>query len=324
MTNGRNRREFIRTSGLTAAGLIATAAPQPGTTAEPLQGGAAPKTRAARFRELLRGQPVEGVGVYSVPTARMAEMLGFPVLWLGSTAYSELHGLPDWELVSDGELIDYVWRIVDSVAIPALVDLDISGFTPVHTYRYTKSYERAGVGAIHLSEIEPWPGGRRHSIKEMSDRIRAAVDARSEMVITARTDVTEGTNSAIERAGAYKEAGAEALWILPGFTEEQSRQISTSAKIPIIASIGTTNPQGRYLAGMSMEQIRAGNIQMTLLTTFVRDIARKVEYNALKELKNTRSGNGSLVPDVPSDVRRRLTEADQYDKLAKQYPPNQR
>ena len=317
----KNRREFMRASGLTAAGFMAAAQPLSSSVAEPVQGGAAPKTRAAKFRDLLRGQPVEGVGVYSVPTARMAEILGFPVLWLGSTAYSELHGVPDWELVSDGELVDYIWPIVDSVAIPALVDLDISGFTPVHTYRYTKSYERAGVGAIHLSEVEPWPGGRRHSIKEMSDRIRAAVDARSDMVVTARTDVTEGTNNAIERATAYKEAGAEALWILPGFTVEQSRQISTAAKIPIIASIGSTNPQGRYVAGMTADQIRQGSIQMTLLTTFVRDIARKVEYNALKELKDTRSGNGSLVPDVPNDVRRRLTNADQYDKIAKQYPP---
>jgi hypothetical protein len=75
---------------------------------------------------------------------------------------------------------------------------------------------------------------------------------------------------------------------------------------------------------MSPEQIRQGNIQMTLLTTFVRDIARKVEYNALKELKNTRSGTANLVPDVPNDVRRRVTEADQFDRLAKQFPPNQR
>src|SRR5262245_42600035 len=119
---------------------MTAAHPAPRIAAEPLQGGAASKTRAERFRELLRGQPVEGVGVYSVPTARMAEMLGFPVLWLGSTAYSELHGVPDWELVSDGELIDYIWRITDSVAVPALVDLDISGFTPVHTYRYIKAY----------------------------------------------------------------------------------------------------------------------------------------------------------------------------------------
>ncbi len=323
MKNNGSRREFIKTSGLTAAGFMAAAQPVPGIAAEPLQGGA-PRTRGAKFRELFRGQPVEGVGVYSVPTARMAETLGFPVLWVGSTAYSELHGVPDWELVSDAELFDYIWRIVDSVATPALVDLDISGFTPMHTYRYTKAYERAGVGAIHLTEIEPWPGGRRLSIKEMSDRIHAAVDARSEMVVTARTDVTEGTERAIERATAYKQAGAEGLWILPGFTEEQSRQISTKANIPIIASIGTTNPQGRYVAELSPEQIRQGNIQMTFLTTFVRDIARKVEYNALKDLKNMRSSNANLVPDVPPDVRRRITETDLYDRIAKQYPPNQR
>jgi 2-methylisocitrate lyase-like PEP mutase family enzyme len=318
MTNYRNRREFIKRGGLAAAAWMAAAQPSSGATAGPVQ-GAAPKTSGARFRELLRGQPVEGVGVYSVPTARMAEILGFPVLWLGSTAYSELHGVPDWNLVSDAELVDYLWRITDSVAIPLLVDLDISGFTPVHTYRFTKAYERAGVGAIHLTEIEPWPGGKRQSIKEVSDRIRAAVDARSEMVVTARTDVMEGVAKAIERGVAYKEAGAEALWILPGFTEEQSRQISAAAKIPIIASIGTTDNQGRYNAGMSAEQIRQGNIQMTLLTTFVRDIARRVEYNALRELKNTRSGNANLVPDIPMDIRRKLIDIDQYDKLARQY-----
>src|SRR6478672_10252889 len=98
MTYKKTRREFIRKSGLTAAGLVAAARPLPGIAAEPAQGGAAAKTRGAKFRELLRGQSVEGVGVYSVPTARMAEIIGFPVLWLGSTAYSELHGVPDWEL----------------------------------------------------------------------------------------------------------------------------------------------------------------------------------------------------------------------------------
>src|SRR4051812_46722692 len=148
MTNKRNRREFIKTGGLTAAAFMAGA--QPSSAAEPFQAKAVPKTNGAKFRELLRGEPGERVGGDSVSTARMAEILGFPVLWLGSTAYSELHGVPDWNLVSDSELVDYLWRITDSVGIPLLVDLDISGFTPVHTYRFTKGYERAGVGAIHL------------------------------------------------------------------------------------------------------------------------------------------------------------------------------
>ena len=143
-------------------------------------------------------------------------------------------GRPDVGLVTADELVSTVNVIRDRVSIPLIVDADTGFGGPHNLQRTLRAAERAGASAFQI-EDQTFPKRCGHmankqvvSLQEACGRVRAAVDARQEMLIVARTDALsiEGVTSALERAEAYLDAGADALFIEGPRTMEELQQIA--------------------------------------------------------------------------------------------------
>src|SRR5436853_1512855 len=250
MAGKTNRREFARAAGLAATGLMATARPLAGAVPEP-QARPAPRTMGARFRALLNGpEPLICPGAYDVLTARLIEVHGFKAAFVGSSAVNqELLALPDQAIVTVSEIIAYNSIIASNVDIPILADVDDFGATPLNVYRFARQADRAGVGCAAFDDRMPVNRATAYAVPgvfplaRMIENIHAAADARTDMVLIARCLAPTPNNSyneMLDRAAAYAEAGADAVWIgLP--TAQDYVKASEMIKKPLMAVVGGAN-----------------------------------------------------------------------------------
>lgn len=184
-------------------------------------------------------------GVCDALTAAIAADSGFEALYVSgaAVAYTRL-GRPDIGLVAMTEVADHVARIADRVATPLIVDADTGYGNALNVQRTVRAFERAGAAMIQL-EDQTFPKRCGHldgkgvvPAAEMVGKIRAAVDARhsAATLILARTDAAaiEGLEAAVERARAYAEAGADALFVEAPRTRADLARVS--------AALGATRP----------------------------------------------------------------------------------
>jgi 2-methylisocitrate lyase-like PEP mutase family enzyme len=232
-------------SGLMAAApALAAAAPEP-------QARPAPRSMGARFRALMNGpDPLICANAYDVLTARLIEVHGFKGVFVGSSATNqELLALPDQAVVTVSELIEYDSVIAANVDIPVVADLDDFGATPLNVYRFAKQAERGGIACAAFDDRMPLNRATAYSVPgvvskaRMIDNIRAAADARNDMVLIVRCLSPTPNNSSTEmldRAAAYAEAGADCLWL--GLrTAQDFVKAADMIKKPIFAVIGGPN-----------------------------------------------------------------------------------
>ena len=208
------------------------------------QGSSGEEFRAAVEEE----KPLQVVGVINAYTARMAEATGFRALYLsgGGVAANSL-GMPDLGISTMEDMLTDVRRITEVTSLPLLVDIDTGWGGAFNIARTIRSMTKAGAAAVHMEDqvgakrCGHRPGKELVPAAEMVDRIKAAVDARTDegFVIMARTDALagEGLAAAIERAQAYVAAGAdmifaEAITELPMYVE-----FRTAVAVPILANI---------------------------------------------------------------------------------------
>ncbi len=202
-----------------------------------------------KFRDAVaQERPLQVVGAINAYTARMAEASGFKALYLsgGGVAANSL-GMPDLGISTMEDVLTDVRRITEVTTLPLLVDIDTGWGSAFNIARTIRSRIKAGACAVHMEDqvgakrCGHRPGKEVVSCAEMVDRVKAAVDARTDpgFVIMARTDAlaVEGINAAIDRACAYVEAGAdmifpEAMTELPMY-----RQFKAAVKVPILANI---------------------------------------------------------------------------------------
>src|ERR1700742_3692624 len=178
-----------------------------------------------RFREALQKEhPLQIVGTINANHALLATQSGFNAIYLsgGGVAAGSL-GIPDLGITTLEDVLTDIYRITNVTNAPLLVDVD-TGFGPsaFNIARTVKSLIKAGAAALHIEDqvgakrCGHRPGKEIVSKEEMVDRIKAAADARTDphFVIGARTDAlaNEGIDKAIERAIAYKEAGADFIF----------------------------------------------------------------------------------------------------------------
>ena len=203
----------------------------------------------ARLRAAVQQeQPLQTVGTINAYTARMAERIGFKAIYLsgGGVAANSL-GVPDLGISGLEDVLIDVRRITDASSLPLLVDADTGFGGAFNIARTVRSLIKAGAAGMHIEDqvlakrCGHRPGKAIVSQQEMVDRVKAAVDARgdSSFVIMARTDAlaVEGLQSAIDRAGACVEAGAdmifpEAITELPMY-----RQFADAVQVPILANL---------------------------------------------------------------------------------------
>ena len=203
----------------------------------------------ARFRAAVAEEhPLQVVGAITAYAARMAERVGFRALYLsgGGVAANSL-GMPDLGISTMDDVLIDVRRITDISDLPLLVDVDTGWGGAFNIARTVRSMIKAGAGAIHIEDqvaekrCGHRPGKAIVSKDEMADRIKAAIDARTDesFVIMARTDAiaVEGLDAAIERALACIEAGADMIFPEAIYTLDQYRAFKSAVKVPILANI---------------------------------------------------------------------------------------
>ena len=178
----------------------------------------------ARFRAaLVEENPLQVVGAVNAFTAMLAQASGFRALYLSGAGVANASlGVPDLSITTLNDVLIDIDRITSATELPLMVDID-TGFGAIFNIaRTVKSLIKQGAGALHMEDqvaikrCGHRPGKAVVPIGEMVDRIKAAVDARtdSDFFIIARTDAlaVEGIGSAIERAVAYKDAGADGIF----------------------------------------------------------------------------------------------------------------
>ena len=203
----------------------------------------------AKFRKALaENHPLQVVGAINAYCAMLAEDSGHKALYLsGAGVANASYGLPDLGITSLNDVIHDVERICDASELPLLVDIDTGWGGAFNIARSIKAMERAGAAAVHIEDqVSQKRCGHRPnkaivSQVEMVDRIKAAVDAKSDshFVVMARTDAlaVEGMESAVERAVACVEAGADAIFPEAILELDQYRQFAEAVKVPVLANI---------------------------------------------------------------------------------------
>ena len=226
----------------------------------------------ARFRRALEEEtPLQVAGAINAYVARLAEATGFRALYLsgGGVAANSL-GMPDLGISTMEDVLTDALRITDSSTLPLLVDIDTGWGGAFNIARTIRSMIKAGVAAVHIEDqvgakrCGHRPGKELVAASEMVDRIKAAVDARTDaaFVVMARTDAlaNEGMAAAIERAQAYVAAGAdmifpEAVTELSGYTEFRK-----AVGVPILANITEFGKTPLF----TREELKAAGVEIVL------------------------------------------------------------
>ena len=203
----------------------------------------------ARFRQALaNNHPLQIVGTINAYSAIMAKQIGHQAIYLsGGGVANASYGLPDLGMTSLNDVLVDVQRITAACDLPLLVDIDTGWGGAFNIAKTVKDMEKSGAAAVHMEDqvAQKRCGHRPNkeivSSEEMVDRIRAAVDARTDpdFFIMARTDAfaQEGLNAAIQRAKAYVAAGADGIFAEAIKTEEHYRAFAAALDVPILANI---------------------------------------------------------------------------------------
>jgi len=277
----------------------------------------------AKFRAAMKAEkPLQCVGAINAYAARLAERVGYRSIYLsgGGVAAGSL-GLPDLGISNLDDVLTEARRITDVCPLPLLVDTDTGfGASAFNIARTVKALIKAGAAAMH---IEDQVGAKRcgHrpnkelvSAEEMCDRIKAAVDARTDpaFVIMARTDslANEGLEAAIARAVKYAAAGAdmifpEAITDLPMY-----RKFADAVKVPVLANITEFGKSPMF----TVDELRSANVAIVLypLTAF-----RMMNAAAMKAYQTVRKAHTqkSLLPEM--QTREELYEVINYHSYEK-------
>ncbi|OPX55976.1 methylisocitrate lyase [Oceanospirillum multiglobuliferum] len=199
-------------------------------------------TAGGRFRKALQeNQPLQIVGTVNAYSAMMAQRVGHQAIYLsGGGVANASYGLPDLGMTSMNDVLEDVRRITSAVETPLLVDIDTGWGGAFNINRAVKEMIKAGAAAVHLEDqvAQKRCGHRPNkeivSLQEMVDRVKAAVDAKTDddFFIIARTDAfqMEGLNAAVERAQACLEAGADGIFAEAVHTLDDYKAFSTGIK----------------------------------------------------------------------------------------------
>lgn len=231
-----------------------------------------PLSPGARFRAaVLEEKPLQVAGAINAYTARLAEREGFKALYVsgGGVAAGSL-GVPDLGISTMDDVLTDVRRVTDITGLPVLVDIDTGWGGAFNISRTIRSMIKFGAAAVHIEDQVQTkrcghrPGKAIVSKEEMVDRIKAAVDAKTDpdFVIMARTDAfaVEGLQAAIDRASACVEAGAD--MIFPEAITELAmyKEFAGAVKVPVLANITEFGSTPLF----TVEELRRADVSIVL------------------------------------------------------------
>lgn len=201
------------------------------------------------FKDAIKdNKPLQVLGTINAYTAMLAQSAGCKAIYLsGAGVANASYGLPDLGMTSLTEVLEDARRITEATSLPLLVDVDTGWGHAFNIARTVKLMEKTGVAAIHIEDqvLAKRCGHRPNkaivSLKEMGDRIKAAVDARHDpdFVIMARTDAyaVEGMNAAIDRAALCVELGADMIFPEAMATLDEYHTFTKKINVPVLANI---------------------------------------------------------------------------------------
>jgi methylisocitrate lyase len=265
-------------------------------------------SQGKKFRQALKDNaPLQIVGTINAYAAIMAKRIGHQAIYLsGGGVANASYGLPDLGMTSLNDVIEDVQRISSACDLPLLVDIDTGWGGAFNIAKTIKDMEKAGAAAVHMEDqvAQKRCGHRPNkaivSTEEMVDRIKAAVDARTDpdFFIMARTDAfaQEGLEAAIERAKAYVAAGADGIFAEAVKTEAHYRAFSEALDVPILANItefGQTElwnkkQLGEWGAQMVLYPLSAFRAMNKAAETVYQSILEKGDQKAVVDMMQTR------------------------------------
>src|SRR3989440_8248589 len=260
----------------------------------------------AKFREAVRAErPLQVIGTICASHALMAKRVGYRAIYLsgGGVAAGSL-GMPDLGISTLDDVLTDIRRITDVCDLPLLVDVDTGfGASAFNVARTTGSLIKFGAGAMHIEDqVGPKrcghrPGKELVSKEEMCDRIKSALDARTDpgFVIMARTDAlaSEGLDRAVDRARAYVEAGAD--MIFPEAITELAmyKKFAAAVKGPILANI--TGVGSTPL--LTVDELRSADVAMVLYPLSAFRAMNKAALRTYETLRKSGTQK-TLLPDM--------------------------
>ncbi len=248
-----------------------------------------------KFKEAIQSEtPLQVVGAINANHALLAEQSGFKAIYLsgGGVAAGSL-GIPDLGITTLEDVLIDVQRITNVCSLPLLVDID-TGFGPsaFNIARTIKSLEKAGAAGIHMEDqvgakrCGHRPGKELVSTEEMVDRIKAAVNARTDpdFQIGARTDAqaSEGLDKALERAVAYQIAGADFIFAEAVTKLEDYLRFAEATGLPILANITEFGKTDLY----TVQQLKDVRVSIVLYPLSAFRAANKAALNVYQHIRN--------------------------------------
>jgi methylisocitrate lyase len=253
----------------------------------------APGSAGARFRNALRSEkPLQVPGAVNAYVAMLAERAGFRALYLsGAGVANSSYGLPDLGMTTLDNVLEDVRRIAGATSLPLLADAD-TGFGPAHMIaRTVREFIKAGAAGIHIEDqvaakrCGHRPGKAIVPLPEMVDRIKAAVDAKTDpdFVVMARTDAlaVEGLEAALERAEACREAGADMLFPEALTDLGQYRAFRERVDIPILANMTEFGKTPLF----AKEELGRAGVDIVLYPLTVNRVMNRAAERALAALR---------------------------------------
>lgn len=265
-------------------------------------------------------------GVYDALTAKIAEDVGFETAFqTGYGTSASLLGMPDFGFLNAGETLENAKRIINSVNIPILVDIDTGYGNPLNVWKIVKDLERIGAKGIFL-EDQVWPKRCGHMAgktvipkEEYILKLQAAIDARedNEFIIVARTDSLAqfGIEEAIERGKEYKRIGADVIFIEAPKTIDQMELIAKEIKAPLLANMIeegiTPNLTANQLKKMGFKMV-----VFPLSALYSATFAIKETLQTLKKTGTTKELKNKMITFQEFND---LVNLSAYNKLEKKY-----
>lgn len=259
------------------------------------------------LRQLLAGsEPVLAPGVVDCIGARIVAKEGFKAIYMtGAGTTASRLGWPDVGLLTMTEMADNAQRIAEASGLPLVADADTGYGGPLNVQRTVRSYERAGVAALHM-EDQQWPKRCGHldgksliAVEDMVSHIKAACDARhdQDFVVIARTDAiaVEGFEAALERAQRYEAAGADVIFVEAPRDAAQLSEIPKRLKKPALFNMAASGKT----PFLSVEEIKALGFKLILYPNFMMLAAIPAMHKVLQEIK-TKGSVKELVGEVAS------------------------
>ncbi|MCA8090993.1 methylisocitrate lyase [Burkholderia anthina] len=273
------------------------------------------QSAGAKFRAAVAAeQPLQVVGAITAYAAKMAQAVGFKAVYLsgGGVAANSL-GIPDLGISTMEDVLIDANRITNATDLPLLVDIDTGWGGAFNIARTVRAFIKAGVAAVHLEDqvgqkrCGHRPGKEVVPVEEMVDRVKAAVDARTDdqFVIMARTDAAaaEGIDAAIERAIAYVEAGADMIFPEAMKTLDDYRRFKAAVKVPILANLTEFGSTPLF----TLDELREANVDIALYCCGAYRAMNKAALNFYETLRR----DGTQKAAVPT----MQTRAELYDFL---------